>query len=226
MRILIAIPLLALILATRLGAVVSTIDLSFDQLTLRNGKVFPAATIKSYDSEKNSVVISADRTLTTVQIELLPDDVAARVRSLASTAVVPPASEAPAKKAPAKSSAKKRGPKAPPEATPPAANRQEEFKAAAAAMALQYASTRFGFPLVRDARGGLVPNPALQLEDPEPIPGWEGRYRMKGQVGAQVSDQYGSRLSRKPTEFEIVIETTPAGKPKITELIVHKTSGL
>ena len=67
---------------------------------------------------------------------------------------------------------------------------------------------------------GAVTGSDLQLDDPEPVPGWTGRYRVNGTAYRRYINNQGSGFGRGAKNFEILIQTWDNKKPEIVDISV------
>ncbi len=67
---------------------------------------------------------------------------------------------------------------------------------------------------------GAVIGADLYLEDPEPVPGWTGRYRVNGTAYRQYINNQASGYGRGSKEFEMLIQTSDKEKPKVIDIRV------
>ena len=65
---------------------------------------------------------------------------------------------------------------------------------------------------------GAVVGSDISLENPEPVPGWGGRYRVEGTAYRQYINNQASGFGRGRREFEILIQTHETKKPEIVEI--------
>ena len=65
---------------------------------------------------------------------------------------------------------------------------------------------------------GAVIGSDLQLDDPEPVPGWTGRYRVVGTAYRQYINNQSSGFGRGAKEFEILIQTSERKRPEIVDI--------
>ena len=67
---------------------------------------------------------------------------------------------------------------------------------------------------------GAVIKSDLQMDDPEPVPGWAGRYRVSGTAYRQYINNQSSGFGRGTKDFEILIQTSERKKPEIVDIWV------
>jgi hypothetical protein len=65
---------------------------------------------------------------------------------------------------------------------------------------------------------GAVINSDIFLDNPEPVPGWGGRWRVEGVAYRQFINNQASGFGRSGQEFEIMIQTHEHKKPEIVEI--------
>ncbi len=61
-------------------------------------------------------------------------------------------------------------------------------------------------------------NSDIFLDNPEPVPGWGGRWRVEGVAYRQFINNQASGFGRSGQEFEIMIQTHEHKKPEIIEI--------
>ena len=65
---------------------------------------------------------------------------------------------------------------------------------------------------------GAVVSSDIFLENPEPVPGWTGRYRVEGVAYRQYINNQASGFGRSGQQFEILIQTREGKQPEIVEI--------
>ena len=206
----------------------SKVDVQVASLELKNGKVLPAATIKTFDHETGNVVILSDRSISSVQLELLPDDLAHQVMAL-----VPPEAKAIARDDRLARETEKRIAAAKAEAA--ARKREFDRKDRSGAAQLELAAQRerekmdylkatartradryFRYDFIH---GGstYVFSTDLEVEEPEPVMGWYGRYRVRGHAGIRYYVSKGSSLNTTTRDFEVMLQEDGKGNLKTVD---------
>jgi hypothetical protein len=228
--------LIALIAFSRASAALVDFRLQYDRIDLKNGKTLQGVTLKSYDSVTGKVGAVAGRSLLTIRIVDLPDSIAARVKEL-----VPPLSEEEMKAEKRKAeddlkAAKRRNQYLEKSARNDAkANRDAQRKldvkraevtiekqgkseadiiAAAKGMAEHY----FRYEADPNSSRGYTFDSSVLLGDPEPVPGWTNRWRVRGKVGIQYLTRNIGAVGRSSKDFEMLIDVSADGKPKLVEI--------
>lgn len=209
------------------------VNLPYASLALKNGRTLADVTIKSFDHENGKVVVMAGRTLHSLQIELLPDEVAARVLAL-----VPEESKALAREEKAGRKQEQRGQ----ENAKQEVKRQtrEERQQAAAAkkqadrdnaeaqararliartkqLAREKADYYFRYEYKPGSGSSVVIRQGVTLGEPEEVSGWPGRCRVSGNVGLQFYDSRGSSFSTTVREFEVTVQKNARGVEEVVD---------
>jgi hypothetical protein len=215
-----------------------TIDLRFARLNLKNGVTLNEARLLSYDPDQGSVTVIVGKSMRQLQVQQLPDEVVKQLEVIKPKRNEGETVKLQQRAAEAELAAQKRATRREEDALADAkvsreAQRQldvttrekEERKAAAteaeiAKAAEDYARYYFNYQNDPHSSVGAVLNAAFQMESPEPVAGWSGRWRVKGAVGLTYATNTGGSLGRKTREFEILLEVRDKGKPKIVDLTV------
>jgi len=209
------------------------VNLPYASLALKNGRTLTDATIKSFDHENGKVVVMAGRSLHSLQIEMLPDEVAARV-----IALVPEESKALAREEKAGRKQEQRGQVK----TKQELKRQtqedrqrdaearkqvnrENVEAQARArliartkqLAREKADHYFRYEYKPGSGSSVVIRQGVTLGEPEEISGWAGRCRVSGNVGLQFYDSRGSSFSTTVREFEVTVQRNDRGVEEVVD---------
>jgi len=199
-------------------------ELRYAELKLSDGRVLADATVKSFDDLTGNVSVKVGKSLLSVQMAALPDDVQAKLRAMA------------------------------PEKTPEekaAALKREQERLAKAEKARQAQEKRALQKLRKDEDSArrinekraekemdrerdtpaLVLNAAqvrannyfktdrIEYDDPEQVPGWSNRWRVKGRAfGGTILGKGGGGSGRGYRDFEIIVEDTGKGSPRVLEV--------
>ena len=209
------------------------INLSIPSLTLKNRKAFGAVSVKSFDYDNGRVVLIVGRSISTVQIELLPDDLAAQIMQL-----IPPEAKAQAR---SDRQAAQHDTVASQKATDAAGKKQDAKKAQEDEEARQRAEQaneaklkeKMIYSCKRLARerayqfyhyeynpgsgSSFVFDDSVMLEEPEEVSGWQNRYRVQGKIGVQFYDSKGSSFGTRSRQFEVVTEGDKNGTMKVVD---------
>jgi hypothetical protein len=65
---------------------------------------------------------------------------------------------------------------------------------------------------------GAVISSDIFLENPEPVPGWHGRFRVEGVAYRQYVNNQASGFGRNGQPFEMLIQTRDGKQPEIVEI--------
>jgi hypothetical protein len=224
------------LLAVSASAVIVDVNLPYKELRLKDGLVFTDVAVRSINTATGTVMLMVDKDLVSVRTSMLPDEVSARLKELAPAQTK---EEEEAEKLQAAADRKKtienaerRQRLAEDEAAAiRAASRTLNVKAAAETAArrealpdevAKFAEARarafFRYQADPHSNIGAVINSDLFLENPEPVPGWGGRWRVEGVAYRQFINNQASGFGRSGQEFEILIQTHEHKKPEIVEI--------
>ena len=98
------------------------------------------------------------------------------------------------------------------------ATRLEALPDEVARFAEQRAQAYFKYQADPLSNIGLVVGSDIYLKDPEPVPGWSGRYRVEGTAYRQYLNNQASGFDRSRKEFEMLIQTHETKQPEIVEI--------
>ena len=200
--------ILGLFLLVRVAAEENPLE--YEHLELTDGRKLTKVVVKNYDAESGKILLMAKKTAMKIPIDLLPEAIRDRVKNTApkagasttTTAVAPPTPES-ERRPPQQST-----PVAPEPAIDPAAHRQ-----AALTRAQNY--YRYEFPAGSGAIRVTAAN--FEVDDPEEVPGWRGRYRLQGKVFLEFFDSKGYSYSRTTDRFDILTEQKPGASIKVID---------
>lgn len=230
-------PLAGLLAVTAFASVVE-VQLPYKELRLKDGTLLANVAVKSFNTSSGMVMILVNKELISVRTTLLPDEVEAKIRELTPALSKEQAEaekkQAEAEQAKAAAKAERRQQQAEDEAKETrAANRTLNVKAAEKALektdpsldevakaAEAQARAYFKYEPQPGSTVGAVVDLNLLLDDPEPVPGWTGRYRVCGTVGRQYINNRSSAFDRESKKFEILVDTAPGKKPKVVDITV------
>ncbi|HEX7630833.1 MAG TPA: hypothetical protein VF388_01765, partial [Lacunisphaera sp.] len=224
------------LLAVSAVAAVVDVNLPWKNLRLKNGLMFPDATVRSINPSAGTAMLQIDKDLISVRTSQLPDDLTAKLKEMTPAQTPEEIAEAKAQDAAerkrAADQAERRQQQAEEEARAVrAASRDLNVKAAAetaakreaipdevAKFAEQRAKAYFRYQADPLSNIGAVVSSDIFLENPEPVPGWGGRYRVEGVAYRQYINNQSSGFGRSGQEFEILIQTYEHKKPEIVEI--------
>jgi hypothetical protein len=226
------------LLATEASAIVVVLHLPYKELRLKDGTVLTDVAVQSFNTIAGTATLQSKNELMSVQTSLLPDDVNAKLKEL-TPVLSKEAQEAEkareeAVRQKAVENAERRQKQAEEEAKAVRADsRQLTVKAAEIALvktdnvlqevarvAEARARTYFKYQDAPFSNIGAVTSADLYLEDPEPVPGWTGRYRVCGTAYRQYINNQSSGFGRGAREFEMLIQTSDKAKPKVVDIRV------
>ena len=209
------------LLAVSASAAPYVVDLKFETLALRNGQTLKNGVIKSYDHANGKVVIHVNREITSLQLEMLPEEMGARVISLVPDEVKDAARQEKADRkqdkrtsaldaaAQAKQDADRRA-----RATAEAKARAEQtmqtydkenVRRKAKSLARDRADRYYRYEMKPGSGSAYILESSYQLSEPEEVPGWDRRYRIKGSVGLEYYDTRGRGLETSTSKFEVLV---------------------
>jgi hypothetical protein len=229
---------LAGLLVVQAAAVIVEVNLPYKELRLKDGLLFTDVAVRSINTSAGTVMLLVNKDLVSVRSSMLPDDVSARLKAMA-PAQTPEEMEAEkqqlaADRRKAAENAERRQRMAEEEAQAArAASRNLNVKAAAeeaarveaipdevAKFAEQRARAYFRYQSDPHSNIGAVINSDVFLDNPEPVPGWGGRWRVEGVAYRQFINNQASGFGRSGQEFEMLIQTHDRKKPEIVEIRV------
>jgi len=222
-----------LLTATLLTAASYEVNLTYEVLALKNGQTLKAVRIKSYDHGSGKVIILVDRTIQSLQIELLPEDVAAKIGAMVPEEAKALAREERADQKQAQrtqdQAAQERQRRIEQQRRAAAAVREQDrrasqeaaARAAAAAKTKQLARERALHYFTYENRSGsgsaIVLRQSIILGEPEEVPGWPGRTRVSGSVGLQSYDSRGRSFDTSRREFEVTVAKNAKGDEEVID---------
>lgn len=224
------------LLAVSASAVIVDVNLPYKELRLKDGLLFTDVAVRSINTSAGTVMLMVNKDLVSVRASMLPDDVKARLKELApqqtAEEMAAEKEQLAADRKKAAENAERRHRLAEEEAAAiRAASRTRNVKAAAEASArteaipnevARFAEARarayFRYQSDPHSNIGAVINSDIFLENPEPVPGWGGRYRVEGVAYRQYINNQASGFGRDGQEFEILIQTHENKKPEIVEI--------
>jgi hypothetical protein len=223
-------------LAVAATAAVVEVNLPSKNLRLKDGMVFSDVAVKSFNTSAGTAMLLVDKELISVRLSKLPDDLRAKLKELtpalsAEEQEAEKQQEAADRKRAAEN-AERRQRLAEDEAREArAASRTLNVKAAAETAArteaipdevAKFAESRarayFRYQSDPHSNIGAVIGSDIFLDNPEPVPGWGGRYRVEGVAYRQYVNNQASGFGRGGQEFEILIQTHEHKKPEIVEI--------
>jgi len=208
------------------------VNLPYASLALKNGRTLTDVTIKSFDHENGKVVVMAARELHSLQIEMLPDDVAAKV-----IALVPEESKALAREEKAsrkqeqreqekskqelKRQTREERQRASEMSKPSNRDNADQARTRLLARTKQLAREKadyyFRYEYQPGSGSSVVIRQGVMVGEPEEVTGWSGRCRIKGSVGLQFYDSRGSSFSTTVREFEVTVQRNDRGVEEVVD---------
>jgi hypothetical protein len=229
---------LTLVLAIRAAAMAIDVNLPYKELRLKDGTVMTDAAVKSFNTTADTALVLSGKGLVSLPTSLLPDEVNARLKDLAPALSKEELAAEKAREAEKYDKAMKKAERRQQEAEDEAkaareANRNLNVKQAesggsksdmvieeVAKVAAAQAKIYFTYQDDPHSNIGAVVKSDLQMDDPEPVPGWAGRYRVSGTAYRQYINNQSSGFGRGTKDFEILIQTSDRKKPEIVDIWV------
>lgn len=224
------------LLAVSASAVIVDVNLPYKELRLKDGLVFTDVAVRSINTSAGTVMLMVNKDLVSVRTAVLPPEVIARLKELAPSQTKEEQEaeklQETADRKRAAENAERRQRLAEEEARETrAASRTLNVKTAAEEAArvesipdevAKFAESRarafFRYQADPHSNIGAVINSDLFFENPEPVPGWGGRWRVEGVAYRQYINNQASGFGRSGQEFEILIQTHDRKKPEIVEI--------
>lgn len=214
------------------SAVPHKVDVRFESLRLRNGTTFAEGIIKTFDPATGRVVLQAGRTISSYQIEMLPEEIAAQVTSL-----VPDAATDAAMTEEARGESRERARQAAQKKERERAAREAEAAKTRAAQARGNAQAQASDAIQGRAKGlardkayryyryefrpasgsVVIIGQSVQVEEPVAVPGWDRRYRVTGSVGLEFYDSRGRSFDRTTRSFEVLVGPDSNGNAAVLD---------
>lgn len=195
------------------------VPLQFARLDLTDGRKLKEVVIKSYDADaKKILLITAGDKALLLPIDQIPQPLRDQLKEGAprgggSTSVVSPSkiitpSTIPGTVLPAPA------PVAPPMPVSPAEDPRLQHEAVARNRAQRYYEDEFQV----GSGAIIIVKLSLDTDEPEPIPGWTGRYRTTGRANIGFYESKGRSFSRTQTStFECITEQKPGERIKVVD---------
>ena len=210
------------------------LSIPYDWIELKNGRRLDKVMIHSCDTVTGKVGMLVAGEATTVALSDLPDEVANRVRELAPPATPAEIEAAREQERAARELARERElefervaasrPVRPVEVERSETSVQNENRERARVAAAAHDLARHYFTYEADPHSsvGYVFDRNFILEEPEPIAGWTGQWRVRGKVGIQYLTTNQGAVSRGTKDFELRIEAPPrGGRPQLVDVTVR-----
>lgn len=212
------------------------IEMPVENLVLKNGQKYANGTIQSFDHASGKVVLMADRKITSLQLELLPDELADRIiamvpdetqdaiRAEKSARKQQEADAARTKAAQEKARAEELS-RGAAEGRARAAEtaketKQEQMKAETTRLARTRADRYFRYEF-RPGSGATVQiRRDIDLEEPVEVAGWANRYRVQGQIGLEYYDSKGRSFNSTVQRFEVTAQGDNQGRMTVVDFTV------
>lgn len=210
-----------------------TLDLVFEKLELKNGRTLAAGKIRSYDPSTGRTVVFVSREVVSLQIELLPDELQQRIVSLAPSESREAQRELRENERREESAAAEQRRRELAEERSKVRRQAAESDAArvegtaeqlaqkhiAAAKRAAYtrADRYYRYEMKLGSGATFVVRRDIELTEPEAVPGWENRYRIKGTIGLEFFDSRGSSFSNALRSFEVIVKGVERGNAAVLD---------
>jgi hypothetical protein len=244
MRTLLGITFLLLVHPGR-AAATKPVPLEFSQVDLRDGRVLKDVIVKSYDAATGKLLVIASGKAMTIPIDQIPPPFSEALKNgapkagetVSTTGSSPPAMnlrpEVAGKAAPKSGTEKptqvfvpKRmvlPPVSPaPEPRPVTSSASVPDPAAVARVveahrraARNRADTYFRYEHQMGSNNISLTSLKIELDEPEAIQGWPGRYRTTGKAGIEYYDSKGGSFQRTTSTFEVITEQKGTGPVQV-----------
>ena len=229
---------LAWLVATDLSALVVEMNLPYKEVRLKDGTRYTEVAFKSFNPAAGTATLLVRKELISLPTSLLPDEISARLKELAPAMskeeIAAEKQQDAADKLQAAKKAELRQQQAEDEArairadarllnvktAEQALTKTDSVLAEVTKTAETRARSYFTYQDDPNSNIGAVVTADIQLEEPEAVPGWPGRYRVNGTAFRQYINNQASGYGRGSKEFEILIQTADKGKPKVIEIRV------
>jgi hypothetical protein len=234
------VPVLLLLLGSS-SAVLVDFDFRYDRVELKNGRKLENVAFRTYDTLTGRVgAVAGEKQALTLRFADLPDEIAARIRERAPVQTEDEVKAEKKEAEEAKSEARRRSRELEQRGAEAAkadrdAQRQLDVKRAEAEMQRQgraattvaeaaktLATHYFTYEADRYSSAGYVFGSDVLLEDPEPVPGWTDRWRVRGKIGVQYLTRNAGAVGRNFKEFEMLIDAPAKGSPKLVDVTITR----
>ncbi|HVT72812.1 MAG TPA: hypothetical protein VHD61_06725 [Lacunisphaera sp.] len=231
---------LALGVANSASALLVDFSFTYPQVDLKNGRRLVKVTFKTYDTISGKVGAMTASEAMTVRLADLPDEIAARIKQRVPSQTEEEIKEEKRAAADASAQAKRRQRDLEKRTIASSnadrdAQRKLNVKRAeltmekeirmdqtVAAAAREMANHYFKYEVDPNSSIGYVFDSNVLLDDPEPVPGWTNRWRVRGKVGIQYLTRNIGGVGRSTKEFELLIDAPPSGKPKLVDVTISR----
>lgn len=220
------------------ASVVVMVDFHYPKLALKDGREFKNVTVKSYDLVTERVTVLIDRSMNSWPIAWLPDEISARLNEVAPKVSAEDLNRERKALQNDKLADEKRAKARVIDNQKYAIKEQREIRKDArklntkraeiemtkvaqtpsdvAKVANDYARRYFNSATEPGMAGMISLEGDVDLSDPEPVPGWSGRWRVKGKSFNKYYHSQGG-VSSRSRDFEILIQTKEHGKPEVVD---------
>lgn len=223
------------------SALLVDFNFRYDRIELKNGRVLEGVTFKTYDTQSGKVGAVTKREALTVRITELPDTVANQIRDRVPVQtdedLKAEKRQAAERLAEAKRRAREQEKRLMAEDTKDrearrklnvrraevAIDKESQVERDIAKAAKEMATHYFTYEADPHSNAGYVFDTSVLLENPEPVPGWNNRWRVRGKVGVQYLSNTGSMVRRGSKDFELLIEALPGRTPTRVDITVSRT---
>jgi hypothetical protein len=206
-----------LILAANAAAWAADVPMQFVRMDLLDGRTLTNVVVKSYDAATDNLLLVADGNAMLVPANLIPPPLAERLKAGAPAAgsttnvITPPTIFAP--EFPEEPASASKAPVANASGAPDSDQVLARHKEVAQAHVRRY----FQYEFKADSKSISVTTLDIEMDQPEAITGWLGRYRTKGKAFLELYDRKGGSYSRTTSSFEVITEQKPGQPPTVVD---------
>ncbi|GAB5560189.1 MAG: hypothetical protein SynsKO_18360 [Synoicihabitans sp.] len=194
------------------------LDLNYARINLSNGRVLKQATLTGINRESDLIYVLEDRKLKPYPRKLFPTFVTDRVDDrLAEFPADKPNSRA-IKASPKTPTAKSDASRAPIGSPERNAADRAAIEAAVAAKAETAARRHFRYGQRSGSGYTATTSSEVDLDSPVAIPGWPGRYRVKGVAYYSYYDSVGTTFHNRRRGVEVIVEAQSPSRVKVLEV--------
>lgn len=194
------------------GAIAWTaeVPLRFTRLDLLDGRTLTNVVVKSYDAATGQLLLVADGKAMLVPANLIPPPFAARLKAGAPAAGSTTAFVTTQPVAPSAVPAVQ-------VVDTPSATGSDQLLAGHQEAAQTRARRYYQYEFKAGSDAISVTALDIDMDQPEAIEGWFGRYRTKGKVYLEFYDSKGNSFSRTTSSFEVITEQKPGQPIKVVD---------
>jgi hypothetical protein len=206
-----------LFLAAGAIARAAEVPLRFARLDLMDGRTLTNVVVRSYDAATGKLLLVADGKAMLVPANLIPPPFAARLKAGVPAAGSTTALVTTQPVAPSAVSEKPASAPAIQVVDTPSATGSDQLLASHKEAAQTRARRYYQYEFKAGSDAISVTALDIDMDRPEAIEGWLGRYRTKGKVYLEFYDSKGNSFSRTTSSFEVITEQKPGQPIKVVD---------